>query len=142
MRELVPGLREGGSQGLCSSHPDPVVPTASSSIAHSEPWLAFNSVQTFKSTHLLYQVVPNDYNLTPPKPVVMAEGACEAGSEYGFPLTPLWSRRQAYWSYLGGGHHSYGHNDAWRVLPSWVEALDAPGAHQLTVLQGIFAGIR
>ncbi|MCC7263095.1 MAG: DUF4038 domain-containing protein [Candidatus Latescibacteria bacterium] len=142
MRELVAGLREGGSQGLCSSHPDPAIPTASSSIAHSEPWLAFNSIQTFKSTHLLYQAVQNDYNLTPPKPVVMAEGAYEAGSEYGFPVNPLWVRRQAYWSYLAGGHHSYGHNDAWRVLPSWLEALDAPGAHQLTVLKEIFTGIR
>lgn len=50
MRELVAGLREGGGKGLCSSHPDPAKPTVSSSIAHHERWLAFNSIQTFKST--------------------------------------------------------------------------------------------
>ena len=25
-------------------------------------------------------------------------------------------------------HHTYGHNDSWRVLPTWKQALDAPGA--------------
>lgn len=142
MRELMAGLREGGAQGLCSSHPDPATPTVSSSIAHGEPWLDFNCIQTFKSTHLIYQTVQHDYGLAPPKPVVMAEGAYEGGSEYGFAVTPLWVRRQAYWSYLAGGHHSYGHNDAWRVLPTWQNALDAPGAHQLGVLKRIFAGLR
>jgi hypothetical protein len=142
MRELVAGLREGGAQGLATSHPDPAHPTVSSSLAHREPWLDFNCIQTFKSTHLLYQAVQHDYDLAPPKPVVMAEGAYEAGSEYGFPVTPLWVRRQAYWSYLAGGHHSYGHNDAWRVLPTWKEALGAPGAHQLRVLREIFEKVR
>jgi len=34
-----------------------------------------------------------DCNLKPVKPVLMAEGAYEAGSEYGFEVTPLWIRR-------------------------------------------------
>jgi Protein of unknown function (DUF4038) len=37
-----------------------------------------------------------DYRRLPPKPVVMAEGAYEEGLEYGFPVTPLMIRRQAY----------------------------------------------
>ena len=49
MRELVAGLRQGGSQVLASSHPDPAQPTVSSSIAHAEPWLAFNSIQMLES---------------------------------------------------------------------------------------------
>ena len=60
------------------------------------------------------------------------------GSEYGFDVTPLWIRRQAYYSYLAGGHHTYGHNDSWRVLPTWKQALDAPGATQLGTLKKIF----
>ena len=68
----------------------------------------------------------------------MAEGAYEQGSEYGFDVTPLWIRRQAYYSYLLGGHHTYGHNDSWRVLPSWKKALNAPGAVQMGVLKKIF----
>jgi hypothetical protein len=68
----------------------------------------------------------------------MAEGAYEGGSEYGFPVTPLMVRKQAYWSYMAGGHHSYGHNDSWRLLPTWKSALDAPGAFQMGVLKKIF----
>jgi hypothetical protein len=70
-------------------------------------------------------MVTEDYNLKPVKPVVMGEGAYEHGSEYGFEVTPLWVRRQAYYSYLAGAHHAYGHNDSWRVLPTWKQALDA-----------------
>jgi hypothetical protein len=70
--------------------------------------------------------------------VIMAEGAYEGGSEYGFPVTPLMVRKQAYWSYMAGGHHSYGHNDSWRLLPTWKSALDAPGAFQMGVLKKIF----
>jgi len=73
-----------------------------------------------------------------PAPYLMAEGAYEAGSEYGFPVTPLWVRRQAYYSYLAGAHHTYGHNDSWRILPTWKEALDAPGAVQMGILKRIF----
>jgi hypothetical protein len=70
----------------------------------------------------------------------MAEGAYEAGEEYGFDVTPLWVRRQAYWTYLAGGHHSYGHNDAWRLLPTWRDALDAPGAAQMGILRQALTG--
>jgi hypothetical protein len=47
-------------------------------------------------------------------------------------------RRQAYYSFLAGAHHTYGHNDSWRVLPTWKQALDAPGAIQLGILKRIF----
>jgi len=75
------------------------------------------------------------------KPVLMAEGAYEQGSEYGFDVSPLWIRRQAYYSYLAGAHHTYGHNDSWRVLPTWKQALDAPGAVQLGILKKVFLGL-
>jgi hypothetical protein len=72
----------------------------------------------------------------------MAEGAYEAGSEYGFDVTPLWTRRQAYYSFLAGAAHTYGHNDSWRVLPTWKQALDAPGATQLGILKRIFLDLK
>ena len=31
--------------------------------------------------------------------------------------------------------HTYGHNDSWRVLPAWKQALHAPGATQLGHLE-------
>ncbi len=137
LRQLAAGLREGdGGRHLITFKPDPA--PFSSSFIHGEKWLDFDSMQTWKSVELIYPMVTKDYKLKPTKPVLMAEGAYEHGSEYGFDVTPLWVRRQAYYSYLAGAHHTYGHNDSWRVLPTWKQALDAPGAIQLRVLKKIF----
>lgn len=137
LRELAAGLQEGdGGFHIITFKPDPA--PFSSSFIHDESWLAFNQIQTWKDVKLIYPMVSNDYNLKPVKPVVMAEGAYEDGTEYGFDVNPLWIRRQAYYSYLAGSHHSYGHNDSWRVLPTWKDALDAPGASQMGVLKKVF----
>ena len=134
-RELASGLVVGdGGAHLITVHPDPS-PATSAALFHDEPWLACNSIQTFKDVELIFPMTTEDYRRTPTKPVVMAEGAYEAGIEYGFDITPLWVRRQAYYSYFAGGHHSYGHNDSWRLNPTWREALDAPGAVQMGVLK-------
>ena len=136
LRELAAGLKDGDSGAhLITFKPDPA--PYSSSFIHNEDWLDFNCMQTWKSVELIYPMVTTDYALSPTKPVVMAEGAYESGTEYGF-VTPLWVRRQAYYSYLAGASHSYGHNDSWRVLPTWKQALDAPGAAQLGLLKKIF----
>jgi len=141
LRELAAGLREGDEgYHLITFKPDPA--PYSSSFIHSEKWLDFNSMQTWNSVNLIYPMVTRDYNLEPVKPVLMAEGAYEAGTEYGFDVTPLWVRRQAYYSYLAGAHHTYGHNDSWRVLPTWEKALDAPGACQMGILKKIFLDIK
>jgi len=141
LRELAAGLHEGdGGRHPITFKPDPS--PYSSSFIHREGWLDFNSMQTWNDVKLIYPMVTNDYGLKPVKPVLMAEGAYEAGSEYGFEVTPLWIRRQAYYSYLAGAHHTYGHNDSWRVLPTWKEALDAPGAAQLGILKRVFMARR
>ena len=137
IRELAAGLREGdGGRHILSLKPDPS--PFSSSFLHGESWLDFDSMQTWDAVKLIYPMVAHDYNLKPAKPVLMAEGAYEAGFEYSFDVTPLWVRRQAYYSYLAGAHHTYGHNANWRVLPTWKEALNAPGAVQMGVLKKIF----
>ena len=139
LRELAAGLREGDSGShLISLMPDPS--PYSSSFAHDEKWLDFNAMQTWKDVKLIYPMVTKDYQLKPVKPVLMGEGAYEAGTEYGFDVTPLWVRRQAYYSFLSGAHFTYGHNDSWRVLPSWRKALDAPGAIQMGLLKQAFVG--
>ena len=139
LRELAAGLREGdGGAHLITVEPDPS--PYSSSFIHGEKWLDFNSLQTWKGVELIYPMVTHDYQLKPVKPVLMAEGAYEQGSEYGFEVSPLWVRRQAYYSYLAGGHHAYGHNDSWRILPTWRQALDAPGARQMGILRRVFEG--
>jgi hypothetical protein len=140
LRELAAGLHEGdGGYHLITFKPDPA--PYSSSFIHEEKWLDFDSMQTWKSVELIYPMVTHDYHLKPVKPVLMAEGAYEYGSEYGFDVSPLWVRRQAYYSYLAGAHHTYGHNDSWRVLPTWKQALDAPGAVQLEILRKVFLAL-
>jgi len=135
--ELAAGLREGdGGRHLVTFKPDPA-PHAPGFL-HGEPWLDFAAMQVWKWIESIYPMVTTEYNLKPVKPVLMGEGAYEAGSEYGFDVTPLWIRRQAYYSYLAGAHHTYGHNDSWRVLPTWRQALDAPGAVQMGLLKKIF----
>jgi hypothetical protein len=137
VRELASGLREGDAgRHLVTFKPDPA--PHPSGFLHDEPWLDFSVMQTWKWVERIYPMVTEEYNLKPAKPVVMGEGAYEQGSEYGFEVTPLWVRRQAYYSYLAGAHHAYGHNDSWRVLPTWKQALDAPGAAQLGILKKVF----
>ena len=138
LRELAAGLREADkSRRLITFKPDPA-PAPSSSFIHDEEWLDFNSMQVWNAVKQIYPMVTKDYGLKPAKPTLMAEAAYEAGSEYGFEVTPLWVRREAYYSYLAGGHHTYGHNDSWRILPTWKEALDAPGARQMKILRKIY----
>ena len=120
-------------------HPDPS--PASSSLMHGEPWLGFNSIQVWNQLSAVYPMTLADYNLKPSKPVTMLEGVYEGGEEYGYPITPLPVRRQAYYTCLAGGFHGYGHNDSWRVKPRWRAALDDPAAHQMTVLKKVFLSL-
>ena len=137
IRELAAGLHEGDNgYHLVTFKPDPAPHPPG--FLHDEPWLDFSVMQVWKWIEKIYPMVTEEYGLKPVKPVVMGEGAYENGSEYGFEVTPLWVRRQAYYSYLAGAHHAYGHNDSWRVLPTWKQALDAPGATQLGILKRAF----
>ena len=142
LRELMAGLREGdGGAHLITCKPDPG--PYSSSFIHQEPALDFNSIQTYTWPERIYPLVTTDYQLEPVKPVLMAEGAYEQGvvaSCYDFEVTPLWIRRQAYYSYLAGAHHTYGNYDLdhWGVSDSWRAALESPGAAQLGALRRIF----
>lgn len=138
-RELAAGLREGdGGSRLITVHPDPS-PTSSSFI-HDEPWLDFNMNQPCIMYEKLYAITKADYDRTPPKPVVMAEGGYE-GVEFNKLQTALEIRKQAYWSHLAGGHHSYGHVDAWLKPTEWRAWLDSPGAQHLTLYRQILTSI-
>jgi hypothetical protein len=136
VRALAAGLREGdGGRHIMTFKPDPA--PHGPGFLHDEPWLDFSAIQVWKWIETIYSMVTTEYNLKPTKPVLMGEGAYEEGSEYGFDVTALWIRRQAYYSFLAGAHHTYGHNDSWRVLPTWKKALDAPGAAQMGLLKKI-----
>jgi hypothetical protein len=132
--EFVAGLQAGDRGAHLISY----APGAgfSSSYFQNEPWLSFDHIQVWNDYWRAYSFVIADYCRLPVKPVVMAEGTYEAGTEYASgPITPLIVRKEAYWSYLGGGFHTYGHNDIWRKNPDWRESLDSPGARQLGILE-------
>jgi hypothetical protein len=86
-------------------------------------------------------MVSYDYSLLPAKPTVMAEGGYE-GLEFGKLQTDLEIRKQAYWSHLAGGHHSYGHNDSWSNIHPVTSWIDSPGSYSLSVYRNIITSCR
>jgi len=135
---LAAGLQEGdGGAHLITFHPGG---GNSSSYFHTESWLSYNTIQTWSDYWRVHPLVLADYCRLPIKPVVLAEGAYEEGPEYPTrPITPLIVRKQAWWAFLGGGFHTYGHNDMWRKNPTWRQSLDSPGARQMGILKQVLA---
>jgi len=115
--------------------------TSSSYWLHNKSWLDFNMIQTWSAYNTIYDRVTHDYSLSPVKPTVLGEGAYENGPEYPTkPITALVIRRQAYWSYLAGGYHTYGNTSIWNfgiearyVKKPWKDALTDPGALHMSV---------
>lgn len=135
IRELATGLREGDEgKHLISVHPDPAV--TSSSFIHNESWLDFNMIQTWLYYERIYDMVTYDYNLIPIKPTVMAEGGYE-GLESGKLQTPHKIRKQAYWSHLAGGYHSYGHDDNYSSPSTWKSWINSLGSFHVGIYKKI-----
>ena len=143
-QELVPEfntglLEENGGKQLLFFHP---CGGTSSNHFHNENWLAGNFIQTWADMDSIQPMVIADYHRYPIKPVVHVEGAYEAGTEYpSRPITAWHVRKQAYWSYMSGGFHTYGHNDLWRKLPSWPDAMNSKGAWQMKILRDFFTSL-
>lgn len=136
-RAMAQGLEEGHSGAhLMTFHPGGGL--SSARFFHDEDWLDFNLIQTWGELHRVYTTVLTDVVRTPIKPVVMDEGAYEAGPEYPLgPITPLLVRRQAWWTLMAGGYFTYGHNDTWRVESGWISCLGSLGAAQMGVFKSI-----
>lgn len=133
---IVQGLLDGdGGAHLITMHPDPG--PKSSSFMHTEPWLSFNTLQTWSTDLANYDMVAADYEKTPAKPVVSGEARYE--QEDG--TTPLQCRRVGYWACLAGGFYSFGHGDNWMSPPTWRRWWDTPGASQMKVLGDVFRSI-
>jgi hypothetical protein len=91
----------------------------------------------------LYSMVAADTQLTPRKPVIMGEGAYENGPEYPKgPITPLLVRRQAWWTCMAGGFHTYGQDRMWRMGKGWTRTLDTPGAAQVCRMKDIMTSFK
>ena len=139
-RELARGLREGdGGAHLITYHPCGW--RSSAQFFHGEDWLDFNMIETWTEWAKIYPAVVADALRAPRKPVVLGEGAYEDGPEYPQgPITPLLVRRQAWWTVMAGGFHTYGQNQMWRMEPGWDKTFDTPGAAQVCLMKRILTG--
>jgi hypothetical protein len=140
-RELARGLREGdGGAHLVTYHPCGW--RSSAQYFHNDDWLDFNMIETWTEWSKIYPAVLSDVLRTPAKPVVLGEGAYENGPEYPQgPITPHVVRRQAWWTVMAGGFHTYGQNQMWRMEPGWESTFDTPGANQVCRMKEILSSM-
>jgi hypothetical protein len=140
-RELARGLREGdGGAHLITYHPCGW--RSSAQFFHAEDWLDFNMIETWTEWSKIYPAVVSDSLRAPRKPVVLGEGAYENGPEYPQgPITPLIVRRQAWWTVMAGGFHTYGQNQMWRMETDWDKSFDTPGADQVSLMKRIVTSL-
>ena len=136
IKETIAGIKEGdGGTHLLTMHPDPS--PKSSSFMQGEAWLSFNTLQTWNSGIINYEMVKTDYKKRPVKPVVNGEARYEG--EDG--TTPFETRRAGYWSYLAGGFYSYGHRDNWMAPLKWRSWYGSEGAIQMKIMGDIFRSL-
>ncbi len=140
-RELAHGLRDGdGGAHLITYHP--CGGRSSAQYFHGDDWLDFNMIETWTEWSKIYPAIITDALLVPRKPVVLGEGAYENGPEYPQgPITPLIVRRQAWWSFMAGGFHTYGQNQMWRMEPGWDSTFDTPGAGHVSIMRQILESL-
>ena len=156
---MADGLRKGDEgQHLITFHPRG--PGLSSDYFHEAEWLDFHM---FQSSHAGHDhdnglFAEHDYELNPVKPTLDGEPRYEQ-IPVGFYFKDLNrmdrfddydARQAAYWSVLAGAcGHTYGHNSVWQMYDKgrapiiganvpWHEALDHPGAFQMTHLRTLF----
>lgn len=149
IRAMARGLRKGdGGAHLISLHPNGGA--GSAGYFHNEAWLDFNMRQNGHDLEFTerYDRTREDYNLTPPKPVLDAEPIYEDhpvsfnAKKYGHSVAAD-VRRALYWDLFGGAFgHTYGHHSVWQMwapprapinnpLMPWSDAINQPGAAQM-----------
>lgn len=136
IQATVQGIEEcDGGRHFITVHPDPS--PKSSSFLHASTWLSFNTLQTWNSDFINYEMVILDYKKSPAKPVVNGEARYE--EEDG--TTPFQTRRAGYWSCLAGGFYTYGHQDNWKSPLTWRRWFQSDGAAQMKILGDFFRSI-
>jgi len=149
-RAMARGLREGdGGAHLITFHPNGR--HTSSIWFHSDPWLAFNAVQSGHNLrdNPVHEMIRGDYTRTPVKPVIDLEPAYENHPVDWKPEAKGWFeafdvRKHAHWAvFAGAAGHTYGCHDIWQFIEpgkaaigfargtDWRQSLLLDGAVQL-----------
>lgn len=155
----MPLLTEDDWKKKCimSYHPAGFIPEKHSSSLwfHDSPWLAYNAIQTYCFAWRVPNEIERDYRLLPSKPVVMAEPNYEGPlcytqvsfQQYDHYRFPLYTSRQAWWSFLcGAAGYFLGNNHIWnfgRILKgAWQDHLDDPGVKLLLSMKHILVSLK
>jgi len=149
LRAMASGLRKGdGGAHLITLHP--TGGSGSAQWFHDDAWLDFNMRQNGHQAEFTgsYDKTREDYNRTPPKPVIDGEPIYEDhpisfdAKKFGHSVSAD-ARRPLYWDlFTGACGHTYGHHSVWQMwatnrapvnnpLMPWQEAIDQPGARQM-----------
>lgn len=134
--------REDYSRTLMTYHPCGE-PCASSSWFHTDAWLSFDMIETHTNPEKIAPMISADYHLPGAKPTGIGEGWYE-NSDVAPPApggTALNVRREAYWSVLSGGYYTYGNDPIYYFGPGWQDALNAPGARNMTVYKRLLTSL-
>ncbi len=150
---MAAGLREGdGGHHLISYHPSGG--QHSSQWFHQAPWLDLNMIQSghHERDGANYNMIAQDYNLTPVKPCLDAEPRYEDHPCNWQPEKLGWYdeydvRKAVYWSvFAGAAGVTYGCHDIWQFYESprqpvgfartpWREGLKLPASGQMQHLR-------
>lgn len=157
--EMAEGIAQaaGGYENtLMTYHPQPNKEGGSSVWFHEAPWLDFNMHQTGHCANQpTYDLIKNDYELQPVKPVLDGEPLyedhpnCFNAKELGYSVADD-IRRIMYWNVFAGAFgQTYGSHNVWQMytldkegingpLRPWQQALDLPMANQVKHLKNLF----
>ncbi len=154
-RAMAEGLRTGDEgKHLITYHP--MGGHSSSEWLHREPWLDLNMLQSGHHAKDIPndEMIAKDYQLQPVKPCMDGEPRYEDHPINWDPkngwFTDYDVRQAAYWALLAGAHgHTYGCHDIWQMYDpakrqsvahartAWKEALNLPGASQMTHVKSL-----
>ena len=112
------------------------------SIFHNDDWLAFNMIETWTEWAKIYPAIVPTACSRRANRSCWAKAPMRNGPEYPQgPITPLVVRRQAWWSVMAGGFHTYGQNQMWRMEPGWDNTFDTPGADNVAKMKEIVTSL-
>ena len=155
IRAMAEGIRSAvGNKQLITFHP--MGGASSADFFHNDPWLDFNMFQSGHAAYNLpnYEKAVAARALEPAKPVLDGEPRYEDHPVNWKPENGWFEdfdvRQAAYWSMLSGAcGHTYGNHNIWQFYQKdrkpisaartpWREALEQPGAEQMSHLKDLF----
>jgi hypothetical protein len=156
-RAMAKGITEGvgaANNALMTFHPQPDGTSSSSQWFQQDEWLDVNMLQTGHCRDTpVWEMISDDYNKTPTKPVVNGENiyeempVCFNAKELGY-ANAYDVRKAAYLSVFAGAlGHTYGcgpviwfsekTDKLFAAFHTWREALDLPAANEMKYLKAL-----